>query len=197
MHILKSQILVVVLTSLLFGCATGFKAIHDHDAANDFTDYKTFAWISEHPMKVGATERIISPMMEPRVMSSVENVLQSKGYRLVANAESADFALGFTIGSREEVKVNTSPSMSGAHIGYGYPRRGVWGGAYYGYPTPTQTTVRQYTKGTLAIDVFDVDERRPVWHGVATKTISESDREDLAGTVQDAVDAILAGFPPS
>lgn len=195
MQNLKPQILILVLTSLLFGCATGFKAVHDHDAAIDFTAYKTFAWISEHPMKVGATERIISPMMEPRIMSTVETVLQSQGYTLVADAESADFALGFTIGSREEVKVNTSPSMATTRIGYGYPRRGVWGGAYYGYPT--ETTVRQYTKGTLAIDVFDVDERRPVWHGVATKTINESDREDTAATVQAAVDAILVGFPPS
>ena len=194
MQNLRTKSVILVTTLFLFGCATGFKATHDHDASNDFTSYKTFAWISEHPMKVGSTERIINPMMEQRVMSAVETVLQSKGYMLVGEASSADFALGFTIGSREEVQVNSSPAMS-THIGYGYPRRGVWGGAYYGYPT--ETTVRQYTKGTLAIDVFDVDERRPVWHGVASKTINKSDREDLTGTVQDAVDAILAGFPPS
>jgi hypothetical protein len=49
----------------------------------------------------------------------------------------------------------------------------------------------------LALDVFDVSERRPVWHGVATKTINDSDREDAAGTVKAAVDAILVGFPPT
>jgi hypothetical protein len=48
----------------------------------------------------------------------------------------------------------------------------------------------------LAIDVFDVASRRPVWHGVATKTIHESDREDAGGTIKAAVDAILEGFPP-
>ena len=191
----RTQTLILVTTVLLFGCATGFKATHDYDESNDFIAYKTFAWNSEHPMKVGATERIVNPMLEQRVMTTVEVVLQSMGYRLVEEAESADFALGFTVGSREEVHVSTNPSMTASRVGYGYPRRGAWGGAYYGYAT--ETTVRQYTKGTLAIDVFDVDERRPVWHGAATKTINKSDREDAAATIQAAVDAILSNFPPS
>lgn len=194
MQHLKTGIAALATTVLLYGCASGFKATHDFDETKDFATYKTFAWISEHPMKLGATERIINPLIEQRIMGTVENALQAKGYTKVGDAESADFALGFTVGSREEVHVNTSPSMTSTHIGYGYARRGVWGGAYYG--SPTETTVRQYTKGMLAIDVFDVAERRPVWHGVGTKTINESDREDAAGTVEAAVDAILAGFPP-
>jgi hypothetical protein len=31
---------------------------------------------------------------------------------------------------------------------------------------------------------------------VATKTINESDRDNIEATVQAAVDAILVGFPP-
>ena len=194
---LRTGFVAVVTAALLVGCATGFKATHDHDPANDFTAYKTFAWVSEHPMKVGATDRIPNPMLEPRIMVTVESALGAKGYTLVPDAASADFALAFTVGSREEIQVDSSPSMTAGHVGYGYgyPRhRGAWGGAYYGYGT--ETSVRQYTKGMLAIDVFDVANRRPVWHGVATKTINESDREDSAGTIQAAVDAILAGFPP-
>ena len=129
-------------------------------------------------------------------MVTVESALGAKGYRLVSDVDSADFALSFTIGSREEIKVDSYPSMSAGYGGYGYPGRwGTWGGAYYGYGTGT--TVRQYTEGMLAIDVFDVEERRPVWHGVASKKISESDRKDAGGTIQAAVDAILGGFPPT
>jgi len=181
---------------LLVGCATKFEAMYDSDPGQDFSQYKTFAWVSEHPMKVGAVERIPSPMLEPRIMVTVESALGAKGYRLIPDVESADFALSLTIGSREEIKVDSYPTMAAGHVGYGYPSRwGGWGGAYYGYGT--ETTVRQYTKGMLAIDVFDVSEHRPVWHGVATKTINESDREDSAGTIQAAVDAILVGFPPT
>jgi len=186
----------VVATVVLGGCATGFEATYDHDPANDFAAYKTFAWVSEHPMKVGAVERIPSPLLESQIMVTVESALGAKGYKLISDLDSADFALSFTIGSRAEIKVDSYPSMSAGYAGYGYPRRwGGWGGAYYGYGT--ETTVRQYTEGMLAIDVFDVAERRPVWHGVASKKISDSDRKDAGATVQAAVDAILAGFPPT
>jgi len=190
-----TKLLILVTAVLTVGCATGFQATFDHDPGNDFGAYKTFAWISEHPMKVGTTQRIPNPMLEPRIMSAVEEGLAAKGFSMVQDAESADFALAFTVGSREEIKVDSYPSMTAGHVGYGYPRHwGRWGGVYYG--SSTETTVRQYTKGMLAIDVFDVEERRPVWHGVATKTINESDREDATGTIKAAVDAILEGFPP-
>lgn len=87
------------------------------------------------------------------------------------------------------IRVDSYPSAYG---GYGYPRG--WGGAYYGMGM--ETNVRQYQKGMLALDVFDVAQHRPVWHGVATKSITESDRKKMDQTVQAAVDAILEGFPP-
>lgn len=195
---LKTGFLAVATAALMAGCASGFEATYDSDPAQDFSGYKTFTWISEHPMKVATTARITSPMLEHRIMVTVESALGTKGYRLVPDAESADFVMSFTIGSREEIKVDSYPSMSAGYAGYGYPGHwGRWGGAgaYYGYST--ETTVRQYTEGMLALDVFDVAERRPVWHGVATKRISDSDREDAAGTVKAAVDAILVGFPPT
>lgn len=185
--------LAVLLLST--GCASGFKARHDHDPTADFGSYKTFAWISEHPMTVGPTSTISSPMLEPRIMSAVEAELKRKGYSRVGTPETADFVLAFTIGSRDQIKVDSYPTMAGG-VGYAYPRHwGVWGGAYYGYGT--ETKVRQYTEGMLAIDIFDSAERRPVWHGVASKSISASDRENASETIRAAVEAILAGFPPA
>ena len=142
-------------------------------------------------MKVGATNTIPNPLLETRIMSSIETSLQAKGYSLIENLDAADFAIAFTVGSRDEIKVDSYPSMSA-----GYSRWGGWGGGYYGYGYGTETTVREYTKGMLAIDIFDVGERRPVFHGRAEKTINESDREDVAGTIQAAVDSIMVAFPP-
>lgn len=181
------------LLILAAGCATGFQATHDHDPANDFSGYRYYAWISENPMKIGPTTRIENPLVEERIMQAVEANLDARGYQKVIERRSADFVLSFTVGSREEIRVDSYPSMS-ASVGYGYPRHWGWGGMYYG--AATETSVRQYTRGMLAIDVFDVEERRPVWHGVAEKRISESDREDADGTIGAAVDAVLAGFPP-
>jgi uncharacterized protein YceK len=176
---------------VLSGCASTFKATHDSDPGHDFSGYRNWAWINANPMTVGATERIPNPLLESRIMDSVENALRTKGYTKVADPEAADFVVAFTVGSREEIKVDSYPTMS---AGYGYPGR--WGGAYYGgYYGGTQTTVRQYTKGTLAIDIFDIKTHKPVWHGSATKSIYDSDRENLEATVNDAVGAIIDGYP--
>jgi len=186
----------IVLAALMLGaCASTFKATHDHDVGHNFSNYQTFAWLSKNPMKVGKGINTPNPLLEPRIMSALEKALVAKGYQYVNEAKNADFVLSFTIGSREEIKVDTYPSMS-AGYGGAYPSHWRWGGAYYGYSS-TETSVRQYTKGMLAVDIFDVKDRRPVWHGVATKTINESDRENRDETIKAAVDAILAGFPPS
>ena len=184
----------IVLTLLLSGCASTFKATYDHDPSQNFGEYQSFAWISKNPMKVGAGVSAPNPLLEPRISSALENALVAKGYQYEIEPKNADFVVSFTIGSREEIKVDSYPSMS-AGYGRAYPGHWGWGGAYYGVSTETQ--VRQYTKGMLAVDIFDVAERRPVWHGVATKTISQSDRDELEATVKAAVDAILAGFPPT
>jgi len=184
---------IVALIAVLSGCASTFEASYDHDPANDFDKYQSFAWISKNPMKVGQSVGAVNPLLEPRISSALEKALVAKGYKYVIEPKNADFVVSFTVGSREEIKVDSYPSMS-AGYGRAYPSHWGWGGMYYG--VGTETSVRQYTEGMLAVDIFDVKDRRPVWHGVATKRISEADREDAAATIQAAVDAILAGFPP-
>ncbi len=192
----RTTILGMVLAFALLGaCASTFKATYDHDASNDFSNYHTFAWLTKNPMKVSQSITTLNPLLEPRIMSALEKALVAKGYKWVADRNSADFVISFTVGSRQEIKVDSYPSMS-AGVGMGYPGHWRWGGAYYGYGG-IETTVHQYTKGMLAVDIFDVKDRRPVWHGVASKTINESDRENMDETINAAVDAIVAGFPPS
>jgi hypothetical protein len=194
MRSLTNIVLLFFVASLAGGCATGFKATHDHDSSHDFSGYKSFAWISANPMKVGPSVQSPNPLLEPRIMRAVESALAAKGFSQVAEPKSADFVLSFTVGSREQIKVqNTYPTMS---VGYatGYPSHWGWGASYHCCARDTE--VRQYTTGILAIDVFDVQEKRPVWHGAASKTINESDRENIEATVKAAVDAVLAGFPP-
>ena len=195
MPTLRQSILLLGAVALISGCASQAKTSFDYDRENDFSAYKSWAWISDEPMKVGPTTGVVSPLLGNRIMSAIETSLASKGYGLVDTPESADFVVSFTIGSREEIDVDSYPSMS-ANIGYAYPRHWRWGGAYYGLGVGTETTVRQYTRGMLAIDMFDVSERRPVWHGTAEKRLRDSDRDAPQEVINGAVDAILAGFPP-
>ena len=197
MAIRKTKLLTMALASLaLAACAaSGFQAIYDHDPSQDFSNHKTFAWLSENPMIVGPTNRVPNPLLESRIMAAVEEGLRAKGYDQVDDPETADFAMSFTVGSRDEIRVDSYPAP---YATYAYGGGWGWGGNYYGMGMgmATETEVRQYQKGMLALDVFDVKTRRPVFHAAAEKSITSSDRSRMNETVQAAVDAVLAGFPP-
>ena len=189
---------IMAIASLgLTACASTFEASYDSDPAQDFSSYKTWGWISEHPMVLSGGDRVPNPLLEPRIMAFLETGLAAKGYTRVEDPETADFAVSFTVGSREQLRVDSYPST---YAGYGMGGYPGWGGPYYGYGygvgMGTETRVRQTTKGMLALDVFDVQKRQPVYHSVATKTISDSDRKKIDETVQAAVDAVLQAFPP-
>jgi len=189
----------MALVSLgLAACASTFEASYDSDPSQDFTVYKTYGWISENPMILGSSDRVPNPLLQPKIMTAVESAMTMKGYTKVDDPETADFALSFTVGSREEIRVDSYPATYAGYGRAGYP---AWGGSYYGYGyggmgMATSTQVRQTTKGMLGLDIFDVKTRRPVFHAVATKTISDSDRKKMDETIQAAVDAVMGAFPP-
>ena len=179
---------------LLAGCASTFEARHNHDPTFDFSGLQTFAWISDKPMKVvrdAGDTQITNPLLEPGIMSEVESSLGTMGYTKSDDPATADFVVSFTVGTREEIRIDSYPTMTGG-VGV-YPSHWRWGGAYY---HGMNSFASRYLEGMLAIDIFDVKERRPVWHGVATKAIENSDRDDLPAAIKAAVEAVLEGFPP-
>ena len=102
-----------------------------------------------------------SPLASGRIQRAVAKALAAKGFGSVSDVGSADFLVGFTLGARDKVRVDTNRYP----VGFRGPYR--WGLAYY-----QDVDVRQYTQGRLAIDVFDAKLQRPVWHGYATKNLS-------------------------
>lgn len=173
----------IALLAMVFGCQSTTKGQWDFDPSADFASYQTFAWISEHPMILGpSAQRQVSPLLEGRIMNAIGDALKRNGYRQVADSSQADVAVAFTVGARDQIQVTSYPSNY----------RGAWRwGGYWG----TDVDVRSYTEGRLSIDVFGVEEQRPVWHGWATKRISRKTEENPEPVIREVVDAILANFP--
>ncbi|MGI9285040.1 MAG: DUF4136 domain-containing protein [Pseudomonadales bacterium] len=186
MRITAVRLATCGLCAVLVACATGFKATYDSDPGHNFSTYKTFTWVSKRPMIRASGPASANPLVEPRAMTALKDQLTAKGYRFVEINEPADFAIAFTVGARDKIRVTSYPSTYAG-------RRGAWGwgGGYYG----REVDARQYTEGVLAVDVFDVKKRAPVWHGVASKSITKSDRANATETIGAAVAAILEGFP--
>lgn len=175
---------------LLSGCGPSIKTQSDFDPEMDYKSYQKFVWVSENPMVLAmAAPPTMSPFLEERVMAAISGSLMAKGYSETDDPENADFAVGFTIGTEDKVRVTSYPSTYGGYYG----RRGY----YYG-GGGSDVRVSNYTEGTLAIDIFDVSTRQPAWHGWGSGTVGKPIKDDAkrAAKYREVTDLILEGFPP-
>lgn len=189
---MRRFLIYITLLFFLAGCSSsgGIKTSYDFNPATDFSAYQTFAWISQQPFMGG--DPGVSALTRQRVQNTIRDRLIAMNYQFVSDPMAADFVVSFTIGSRQEIKVDTYPSTWSGGWGRG---AGYWGRGYYGGYSGTEVRVREYTEGQLAIDIFDVKTKEPSWHGTATKRITSKEKDDPLPLIQEAVARILAQFP--
>ncbi|MEX2523598.1 MAG: DUF4136 domain-containing protein [Gammaproteobacteria bacterium] len=175
----------LILPVLLAACTTILPVRTDYDREADFSEYRTFTWVSDDPMIMpeGGSPRV-SPLNRQRIISAIETELQKMGYDKAAGNQEADFAVAFTVGTRERIDFDSYPLA--------YRRSWYWRPSYWDY----EIRARTYEEGMLAIDIFDQATRKPVWHGFTHKRITSGDRSDPEPVIREAVAAILAKFPP-
>jgi hypothetical protein len=174
--------LLFILTLITVGCSS-IETRHDFDPEANFGGYQSFSWVATNPLMASSPNT--SPLAGQRIQRAVLQNMTAKGYRFVDDLESADFVVGFTVGTRDQVRITNTLQPIGMTGFYG---RGMM--------YQNDIDVREYTEGQLAIDIYDIALKRPVWHGVATKDLSVGDMQNPEQTVNEAVKAILDDFPP-
>ncbi|MEM1175051.1 MAG: DUF4136 domain-containing protein [Pseudomonadota bacterium] len=197
MKTLRSTLSFCFCVFVLSGCAATPKVFTDYDPAQSFGEYQTFTWLGADPMVVTG-DRSVSPLAAKRLKTAIRTELTTRGFTFTDDADDADFAVAFTVGARERMDVREREVLDyyGPHWRWGYSY-------YYGIVRPpvtvrTEVDVRDYVEGSLAIDIFDVGRKSPVWHADATKRLSRADlREKSAENIKRAVAVILEGFPPT
>lgn len=180
---------LAVALLFLWGCtAAPYKTEIDARKNIDFTAFKTFSW--QQPTLVHTGDQPKNPLFEVRLKAAAKVSLERAGYRFVDSAESADLIVAFSIGSRDKIRVDSYPES--------YRGPYTWGGAYYGsfgrgynIGMSTSTEVRQYTEGTLAMDLFDAKLKQPVWHGSARGVLKDRTSEEKALLLQQLLDDLV------
>ena len=181
-----STLAAVIATLSLIGCATSIKTHTDYDRSASFSDYRTYAWISDRPLITAPKmATATSPFLEGRIQRAIQGELGTNGYRLVVDSDDADFVVSFSVGARRELSVESYPVA--------YRSGWRWGTTYIG----DSVSVDGSTEGMLAIDFFDQQTKSPIWHGVARKNLTVADEKLQSSIVQDAVKEILNNFPPA
>lgn len=171
----------MLLTALIAGCATAPPVEVARAPGADFTGYETFTFYK--PLGTDRQEGTAT-ILSQTLKQAARIELESLGYRYVE--AGADLRINFFVETREVVARQPGPEVS---FGYGMFHR------HYGVWTGYEPARRQYTEGTLHVDVVDAGRDVMVWEGVA-----ESRRPDGQFTfdperAERAVARVFADFP--
>jgi len=177
----KRLMAIALVWFALAGCSQ-LTVTTDHDRSANFTTLHAYDW-RPGPQQGVNDPRIDSSLIDARVRAAVDRVLTAKGYEKVAPGATADFFVGY------HAVVLRKTSVQTINTWYGY-RYGGWG-----WP---QTYAYDYDEGTLLIDVIDPATMKLLWRGSGTRIIDvHASAEKRERRINDAVERILAKFPPS
>lgn len=183
MRLLGAAVICVFL-GMLAGCSS-VDVKTDFDPDVDFSQYKTYGWVGNGGVIEGS-ELAKYPLVAKRVKESIDRNLRDRGFQMVNDPETADFAVVIHAGTQEKMQVT---NYGGS---YGYYWYDPWWGPYGG-----QTDVSYYTEGTLVIDFVDVANKELAWRGMGTQIVKNyGSPEDAQKAIDKIVDRILQGYPP-
>jgi hypothetical protein len=161
--------LAVMLTFTLLAAAQNVQTDYDHHVA--FDQFHTYSW---------GQIKTEDSLWEPRVRNAVDKALQSKGWQMVESGGQV------TVSAVGAVK-NTQYYQTF------YNGMGGWG--WGGFGTTATTSVQNERVGTLVVDVYDSNDKKLIWRGVATDTLAGSPEKNQK-KLQKAADKMFKKFPP-
>jgi hypothetical protein len=151
----------------------------DFDPAAPYASYQTYEWL-DAVVPSAEIDRGLDPLVERRFVNRIESELEGKGYQKPTSG-APDFVVNFRLTTQEKIDVRSY--------------YGGWG--YYPYGG-MQTHARQWTEGTLLIEVIDVRAEQVVWQGWAKGALQrDMSPEQVTQAVDEVVTGILKRFPPT
>jgi hypothetical protein len=143
---------------MIAGPVAAQKVTIDYAKGFDFKNVKTFEYAPTE--KTDAKD----PLMNDRIVGLIKQKLTEDGLKEVD--ENPDIYVTYHMTTKENTVFNTT--------GFGYGGFGPgWGGWGLGVPASSTTTESTYTEGTLIFDAYDAQDKKLVWRGTGTVTVSD------------------------
>jgi hypothetical protein len=148
---------LVLATAIVLMAVPGFaqKVTVDYDREYD-GPLGTYTWAEPQ-------EARISPLMAARLVAAIDAQMEAGGHKKVAEDEGPDVILTYHASAQDEVVVTSD------HFGYRYGPGWRWGAGM----GPSTSRTRTYTKGTLVIDIWTAKDKRLIFRGTITDTVSD------------------------
>ena len=178
-------ILVLGLCVLaIAGCASGPRISSEADPEANFGSYRTFGFYAPLALE---KEGYATPTTD-RIKAAARSQLESRGY--VYSADQPDLWVNLNAYMQEKTSVTSFPTVDYNYY-YSYRARSYFAVPYW----RDQTDVRQYTEGTLNVDLVDRQKNRLVWEGIAVGRIAKLKPEERAARIDATMAEIFARYP--
>ena len=173
------MLLIGALALLTAGCASAPRITTNTSPAADFASFDTYNF-----MPVLGTDRPNGEQtpLSAMLMSAMSREMSSRGYQ---RSDNPDLLINFFVNTERRMDVRQVPAPSTFH-GFRFNRYATWGGY--------RTEVRQYTQGTLAIDLVDARQKVLAWEGIAQQRLGSSAQQITQEQVDDVVRQVMAEF---
>lgn len=156
----KTTLLIVTMVFLLSGCASGPTIVSNTQPGTDFRQFQTYNFFE--PLGTDRASGTRTPLSS-HLMAAMDRELSLRG---LTRSDSPDLLVDFSTWAVDRVDVRTTPSHSVRHSN--------WHRGFHTWPT-YHTTVRQYTEGSLIIDILDPGTNSLVAEGTATSRMNENE----------------------
>jgi len=185
--------ILIPLVLVLAGCAVKYDVKVDRDPAVDFSAYRSFAVPPR--TRSDTPNEFDNSLVLKRIEAMVVRHLEARGLGR-GEPGAADLTLRYWLTAEKRTDISTVPSApfygpwSAPYGPYGYPHGyGHWGPMY------EDVIVRNYTEGTLVVDLVDTKRDELVWRTYIVGTVSR-DRDQAFAALDEALLRAFAGFPP-
>ena len=173
------SILIVGTAVVLVGCAgSAPRIVTNADPDADFTDFTTYNFMQPLSSDNGTARTLTSSFL----IKATIRELQSLGLKPAGH--NPDLLIDFIVSTDVSDLPRQVPARN--------PHYATW--TSYNMQRSTLHAT-QRTEGTIAVDVVDNAKQQLIWEGAATGMVTESRRENLQETVDDAIANIFADFP--
>jgi len=162
-----------LVVGLLTACATsGPRIAVSASPGVIFSSFATYNFMQ--PLSTDRPNGVRTPLSS-MLINSMSREMASRG---LEQSDTPDLQVNFFVNTEDRLDVRTVPTAGGFHA-YRRGRYSTWG-SY-------RTVVREYTRGTLSIDLVDASSNMLVWEGVAQDRL----RSDLREITQEQVDQVV------
>jgi hypothetical protein len=156
---MKKLILTAALILLLAACASGPSIVSNTSPGTDFRDFKTYNFFPQ--LGTDRSNGARTPMSS-LLMASMEREMESRG---LSKSDSPDLLVDFNVWAEDRVDIRSTPSHT--------VHRSHWNRGFSTWPT-YNTRVRQYTEGSMLIDLIDPRSGTLVAEAAASQRISDT-----------------------